>query len=233
MAKLKEYYPRYFLELIVIIFGVTVSFMLNEWRENRKMENVEISALETIRDDMIADTLKITEELKMLNKIDSGFVYLFENLEKKNINTDSLITAMGYYATYSQFYRNDIGYQQLKETGQLQIISNKELLKSLINLYVNEYLYIDEYTYIDKKMTLEDYLPFFMKEGIYGYFNRIRMGNEKALASLKDAVYNKEFYSSLIVNKFFKQQLTIYYLELKQKLRDLIIDIEQEINSLK
>lgn len=83
---------RYTLELFVIIFGISVSFLLNEWRENRQNFKAEGAALHAIYDDLIADSLVISNEAKLLANNQTYYNYF---LKKYIVKTQIRIVLSG------------------------------------------------------------------------------------------------------------------------------------------
>ena len=54
---LRKSKSSYFFDLIVIIAGITVSFIVNEWRESNKLEDKKEQLLVNINKDLYADSL--------------------------------------------------------------------------------------------------------------------------------------------------------------------------------
>jgi len=54
---LRKSKSSYFFDLIVIIAGITVSFIVNEWRESNKLEAKKEQLLVNINKDLYADSL--------------------------------------------------------------------------------------------------------------------------------------------------------------------------------
>lgn len=54
---LRKSKSSYFFDLIVIIAGITVSFIVNEWQESNKLEAKKEQLLVDINKDLYADSL--------------------------------------------------------------------------------------------------------------------------------------------------------------------------------
>ena len=54
---LRKSKSSYFFDLIVIIAGITVSFIVNEWQESNKLEAKKEQLLVNINKDLYADSL--------------------------------------------------------------------------------------------------------------------------------------------------------------------------------
>jgi hypothetical protein len=61
-------YLKYFFEIAAIVVGVTISFMVDEWRENRRNRSSTVSSLERIQNDLINEQTEIDNALKLLKQ---------------------------------------------------------------------------------------------------------------------------------------------------------------------
>lgn len=52
---LKEKWPKYFLEILVITLGILGALLLNNWNDSRKARNVQQKTMERMIDDMEND----------------------------------------------------------------------------------------------------------------------------------------------------------------------------------
>ncbi len=60
---------RYFFELLIIIIGISISFWFNNLRESRIEKKEEIRLLNTIKENLIADSLQLYNEKEIYKKI--------------------------------------------------------------------------------------------------------------------------------------------------------------------
>ena len=52
-------YVKYFIEFIVIVAGITVSFMVDEWREERRNREETVDLLRKIKSNLLVDSNKM------------------------------------------------------------------------------------------------------------------------------------------------------------------------------
>ncbi len=231
IQQFKKDWLRYIFEILVIIIGVTLSFIVNEWREAERQKKAEIVALEEILRDLRADSLAMNSELKQIMNFDTVFQVLLrpdlDIMQKK----DSLEVGLAYFGSYSTFMPKQIGYRQLEQTGQLKIISNKTILNKLIELYTVDYKTIAEYNSIDKKYVLDTYIPLIMQKmsmPASGGFVKITRASlretEKLLKSLA-------FRNAMIVNRRFKQIIVMYYRVTLVKISKMIKLVEADLHA--
>jgi hypothetical protein len=124
--------PEYLIEFIIIVLGITLSFMLNEWRNNRDNRAAEIEALQAIHADLVADSTTVDKEIKILNSYVKYYGYFLQNIKNKNAKQDSIVQALNVFGNYTTFEIRNVSFQQLQATGQLRLISNKKLLNQII-----------------------------------------------------------------------------------------------------
>ena len=62
----KKLIVRYSLEFLVIVLGISISFWINNWDENKKRKIVEIKHLKELKSD-ITETLKEAKSDEKLN----------------------------------------------------------------------------------------------------------------------------------------------------------------------
>lgn len=138
-------------EIILVVVGIIIALQINIWNEQRKdynqIEKNAKSLAEDIRDDIeMIKVIKYTAEQINL-RIDSLTVYV----QNKRIEEISNLNLLNY--TWIQVYRpyswNRVTLEELKSSGNLSLIENKELLK-MISDYDAFTRHMDEDYYTDK-----------------------------------------------------------------------------------
>ena len=229
---LKSKWPEYLMEIAVIAIGISLSFLLNEWREDRMSRKIEIESLCSIRADMLADSTHLVEGIEFFSRSDTLNKYLTSRINAPVTHADSLKIALVNFGSYVAFDPQNVGYQQLKETGQPGIIRDKKLLKALIELYSSGYKNLLEINSIDKKYTLDLIVPEFVsivtREKKY-----IFSGTEKEKQTAGRRILQKEeFQKALFLNRQLKMMGKTAYEEVLQKLRRLIPQVEEVLQQL-
>lgn len=227
----KILFTRYALDLFVIILGISVSFMLNEWREHNQNQRSEIAALQAIHDDLVADSLVIHTENKTIESFQKLYNYFLKNADNPKANPDSIQRALASFAMYTTLEIKNVGYEQLKATGQLGLISDKQLLSQIIDLYTNQYAVVKEYGYIDKKMVLEQYIPFIMKDAPLSINDLNSKPDITKMKAYKTLIKNKTFKNMFFINIGFKAQILTQNRELKNQIKQLINKIEKHLQA--
>ena len=116
---------KYTLEFFVVVIGISVSFWLSEWNEQRKLDTyhiedshalledlqIDLERLENVNNTIIHGKLKAS---RLLNNIDS---FREGNLSYKTFS-DSII-AIGYIYTYATFFMNNSTYKSMINNGRI------------------------------------------------------------------------------------------------------------------
>ena len=130
-------FKKYSLEFLVIIFGILISFFLEERRQN----SIEISK----KNDSIKQLLKVIEE--DLNQIDRFIVLqnfslnscnlIFENLKKNNImSNDSIIYHLSSVGRgLRSFFPQEGVFNQLISSDLIKRIDSEDLKINLFKLF--------------------------------------------------------------------------------------------------
>ena len=148
----------YFAELIILVLGISLSFILNELRQQQRDLRLEDDLLHQFRDNLILDSLMLSAQTKSLQERTEFAQYLL-NLEENAAYTDSVGLALVYMMNYGGFYASDITYQEMRSRGNSRLIRNKNLLNELIQLYEADYDLVAEWAEADKTYLLNDLLP--------------------------------------------------------------------------
>lgn len=129
---------------------------------------------------------------------------------------------------YTTLETKNVAYEQLKATGQLGLITNKILLKEIVEIYTNEYGITRELSSIDKKMVLEQYIPYLLKESplsLNDLNNNFDLKNPKYLKLIRD----KTFLNMFVININFKDQNIQRYKNLNDNIRKVLNGINTEM----
>jgi hypothetical protein len=134
LSTLKEKWPEYFLEILVLIIGIYGAFALNNWNETRKDKLEERAILENLQNDL-ENTIA---EFEFLNNLrESAIMASLRILELSsdipNISKYELDTLFG-KTMIRPTYNGKMGTLELLfSTGKISLIQNEEIKAKLIS----------------------------------------------------------------------------------------------------
>jgi len=120
-------------EIILVVIGILIALSINNWNENRKESILEQSYYCLLLNDIEQDKIKI-EELTALNnkRIEASNKAIIE-IQNDKVNLVELGKAIGLSRRDGSqyFVPNTSTYEDIKSSGNLNIIKNKKITKSL------------------------------------------------------------------------------------------------------
>lgn len=149
----------YFAELIILILGISLSFILNEYRQQQRDLKLESDLLHQFRDNLILDSLMLSAQSQSLDVRRKSCQFLL-NLDEKSVYTDSVGLNLIILMNYGGFYPSDITYQEMRSLGNSRLIKNKTLLNELIQVYESDYDLVNEWASADRSFLLDEMLPY-------------------------------------------------------------------------
>ncbi len=141
---------NYFIELIVVFIGITAAFLLNNWREDYKSDELEGKYLSSIKNDVIQDSINVNEILKLNEEKAVKFKKYIASTVEGISSMDSAVILFQNILTIPKFYPQSNTYESIKYSGNLNLISSYNMREAITNYY-------ESFTTIQsqQKMTVE------------------------------------------------------------------------------
>jgi len=149
----------FFAELMILIIGITASFALNEyWQQRREMKQ-EVQLLNSFKNNLVNDSTMLFAGIDiMTNQIESAQQLIL--MSPDAAYTDSIALDVVTLLSYIPFNSEDITYQEMKSLGTTYIIQNDSLSKEIIGLYERAYETIYEWSDIDASHVKDKLITF-------------------------------------------------------------------------
>lgn len=132
---LKKKWSGYFLEFLLLFLAVFLGFVAENIREDNAERRTEKQYMKTMVEDLKADTAKLTRLIRLrksrLIELDSLFELISSDRYIKDGNKVYNLYEFPYWDVH-RFLPTDRTMQQLKNSGNLRLISNETVSNSLI-----------------------------------------------------------------------------------------------------
>ena len=126
---------NHLIELLVVFIGITLAFMLNNWRENYTDKLMAANYLNSFRND-IADDYVVLDSILKSDEHKSGRINKFiQSLKNENATVSEAELIMADIAELNPFYPKLSTYESIKYSGNLNILTDYTLREKLIQYY--------------------------------------------------------------------------------------------------
>lgn len=176
-------------EILIVIVGISIAFSLNKCAENKKSDSQKNQYLNSLRQDIEEDKAQLENNLSQITQKIEISNKLIPILGSDDPEKTSELKGIYQVAQLTSFIPKDFTYQALVNSGDLKLIDNLELKKTIEKHYANYELIKDAY---DRQETInKDYLGNFF---IYNTdYDLIRDGkspfkDEKLLKNMMRAI---------------------------------------------
>ena len=133
--KLAKHWYDLLVQVVVIFVSITLSFAFNNWQEKRKNRETEVFYLRQIRQNLMEAAKELEQDITYYGQLQAAYAYFQRYDVFKNAAPDSLFDYHNFFY-YEVFPNtNKTGFEILKNTGKLEIISNKIILTQLVQTY--------------------------------------------------------------------------------------------------
>ena len=140
-GSLKRYLIYAIGEILLVMIGILLAIQVNNWNQGQKNNKSESVYLNSVYSDLKEQSLMLEERISFENRnVESTqkAVDLIDN-NLYNQNIDSLRRLILRSLGTRTFSTSDATYDDLKSTGNLQLISDNQLKNKIIKLYNSVY----------------------------------------------------------------------------------------------
>ena len=164
-------YMRYAIgEILLVVIGILIALQVNNWNEDRKSGILEIRILNRLRQDLVVDTLYLNDRLERTIKQKTEqyeFVHEIYNTQKSEKEFKKVLKLQNWDS--DNLVMQTSTYEELKNSGQINIIENEGLKNQMINLY-REYEVATKHFEEINGLTSREFLPAALRVGSKYYF---------------------------------------------------------------
>ncbi len=169
MTKQKINWRHHFVELLVVIIGISIAFALDGWSERKKDDQLSVNYLRSLRSDLLKDKedlLAVIDSSNVLmGHISETFQLTYSQARIESFKRHHITSA--YTAPY--FYPNNGSYESLVNSGNLNLLGDFELKTSLADLYNVRYKEIERVDGVIRTLVDDMIYPYMIKNIRFAY----------------------------------------------------------------
>lgn len=158
----------YFIEFLIIIAGIMVSFVLNEWRETKRIQEKKTHLLSDINSELKADSLLLEQAIKYYEKITKSHDSLLIN-RNKEMEIDSIDVYLDHFSSYFPFNETNTSFNKILNDQELTVEKEDTLIQYYVYLHNIIYPSLHEWYFIEKDFVLNIVLPYMDKNAPFIY----------------------------------------------------------------
>ena len=211
-------------EILLVVIGILIALQINNWNENRKLENQEIKILKELRANLKDDFLDHTVNMEWYANSANSAKIVVESLEVRAPWNDTLSLHYGRIFTKGLANLNLSAYENLKYQG-FNLIQSDSIRNALTHLHTNQY---DRLLKYEKELSIDNnnqvVLPVFLKRlKMDRWFHATPLDYE---ALLNDLEFREVVRFNGITMDFMKSHSN----DSRKKVIELISMIERELD---
>jgi hypothetical protein len=214
--KLKEI----LVEIIIIVFAVSVSIWFHNWSESLKDHKQEMEFLKGLKTDLQADLKEMKGDTAAYQIILEGVSYFRKVGAGATLSADSLKNY--YWILFVTVHKQSrtSRFEALKGSGKLDIIENKKLLENTISLYQEIYP-----TITSGNNAFTDYI-----ENRIGSLidTHAKLDTANNIINLQDILRTTEFRMGIYRGNIIFQNIQAYIVAIN-KCNEMINQIDEEL----
>ena len=134
-SKLTKYLLYAAGEILLVVVGILIALQINNQNDARKQRATEIHYLENIRTDLDINLAEMDKYLETRTECIAAANRILAHFEGKPITDYSAFNADGVMIySWQRFWLNDNTFQELVNSGNLALISNDAIKKTLLDI---------------------------------------------------------------------------------------------------
>jgi hypothetical protein len=149
------------LEIVIIVFAVSVSIWLHNWSESRKDREEERDFMVGLKQDLQADMVEERSDIANYQNVLRGMAYFLRIGNGETMTMDSAIKYQPILFSTIQIDPRVARFEALRGSGRLGIVRDKELLVNIADLYTKDFIHLRRVNDFLSALRTDRLLPFF------------------------------------------------------------------------
>lgn len=162
---IKEMWPAYLIEIVVIILGISITLVLEEWRDQSKERHLEQIYLKNLLTDIQLDLQSLNYAIASTQNLLNHGTEILSSLKdpaNKTLSPGTLNSDIRTILARPNFISNDATFSDLKSSGNLHLLKDIRLKNELF-VYYNEAQNIKDIQNVEQQATITLSGSYFLK----------------------------------------------------------------------
>lgn len=227
-------------EILLVVIGILLALQIDNWNDHRKERIKELSYLNAIKNDLELNLMEVESFIQQKQTAIESANIIINYFENDTLNDPSYFNRHNLNVSIThRFEEKNNTFKELENSGQLSMISNKEIKNLLLDMdlvyrrieFYSDHLYNDlrdlnyslQFQEVDLDPTVKNY-AYSLSGGSQG--ENVTPSHEQFRILLSDLGYKNSFVLSNFNNQLILEGLE----EILEKSNQLIELIEAESN---
>ncbi|MCR9182836.1 MAG: hypothetical protein NXH73_07915 [Flavobacteriaceae bacterium] len=128
-------WPEKVIDFLIVIFGITIAFQLNNWNEIRKSELKERNYIQSFYEENIDNETNLNNALSFSLSNKKNIDTLIHIIQSKNYSDRRIQTLLQSMLQISNFTPITTTMENITSSGEFELIKDIDLRKEIINSY--------------------------------------------------------------------------------------------------
>lgn len=137
-ALLREKWPEYVIEILVIILSITISVALDEWKDSQRKRETEQTYLKGLANDIATDIEQLGDVIDETKQVVRKTQALARLKPQASTDPTAFFNDVRFIMKRPRFVAEDATFADLKSTGNMQLLTSTDLKRDLFDYY-NDY----------------------------------------------------------------------------------------------
>ena len=206
-------------EIVLVVIGILIAISINNWKESLELKTIERQVYKDVLQELRTDLAEIQDKHRdnqnHLSRFHYGSEIILNDTQMKLADTLGLIAME--LTQFSDFNKNKTTYDALAESGKLELITNKNILRQLQQLG-------NHYNYINRLEKNNEQIVFMTIPKLFDY---IRMNPFQVINP--EALYSYQFHNIIEGFIHIGEEKDRLYEQAEKNLDNLIISLKKEL----
>ena len=190
-GNIEKYFKYAIGEILLVMIGILLALQVNNWNQNRLNKKESKSIIASIHDDLVKDTLLLSERISGYEELYEYNLQLTNKFDDENISLETFKNlAKDFNPTFSNIETfNNTTMSSIESTGKIELLNNN-LKKELLE-------YKNRQSQSLNATNSEIYLSF-----VYNFTSKYSFGKNKGeyINQLNSKIYNEQEYVNTLTN---------------------------------